>query len=67
MPARGKVEAGTDRSCEIISFVVLAVLSALSHFWYILIVFTAAVLIRELVGLSFQYLMNSIHLIPWHS
>jgi len=67
MPEVGKVEAGTDRSFEIISFVVLAVLSALSHFWYILIVFTAVVLVRELIGLSFHYLMDSLRLVPWHS
>ena len=28
-----------DYSCEIISFIVIVVLSELSHFWYILIVF----------------------------
>jgi hypothetical protein len=67
MPENEKAEAGTDRSYEIISFVVLAVLSALSHFWYILIVFTVAIVLRELIGISFQYLMDSLRVVPWHS
>ena len=67
MPKTRKVEAGADRSYEVISFVVLAVLSALSHFWYILILFTVAILLRELIGLALRYLMGSLRLIPWHS
>jgi hypothetical protein len=63
----GKEALGTDRSCEVISFVVLTILSALSHFWYILIVFCMALLLRELVRMAYQYLMNSIHLFPWHA
>jgi hypothetical protein len=47
-----------DYGCEIISFVVLLVLSALSHFWYIMIVVcagtafwaTSAVLRRAIVN-----------------
>lgn len=58
---------GTDRSCEVISFVVLAILSALSHFWYILIIFCLALLLREIVILACQYIMTSIHLFPWHA
>jgi hypothetical protein len=60
-------KAARDWSYEVISFVVLAILSALSHFWYVLIVFVAAIMLREAVGLSFRYLMNSLRLVPWHS
>jgi hypothetical protein len=67
MIVSGNVLPRRDWSYEIISFVVLAVLSALSHFWYILIIFSSALLMRELVGLSFRYLMNSLRLVPWHS
>jgi hypothetical protein len=67
MLERWKVQGGPDRSYEIISFAVLAVLSALSHFWYILMLFTAAILLRELVSVSFKYLMDSLRLVPWHS
>jgi hypothetical protein len=67
MPDSGNVAAGRDWSYEIISFVVLAILSALSHFWYVLIIFASALLTRELVGLSFRYLMDSLPLVPWHS
>jgi hypothetical protein len=67
MPERENVAPGRDWSYETISFVVLAILSALSHFWYILIVFASALVIRELVGLSFRYFMNSLRLVPWHS
>jgi hypothetical protein len=67
MLENGKGVPGADRSCEIISFVVLAVLSALSHFWYILIVFCMALLLRELVSFACQYLMASIPLVPWHA
>lgn len=67
MPEGGKVGAGPDRSYEIISFVVLAILSALSHFWYILIIFTAGLIIREVISLCFRYLMDSLRLVPWHS
>jgi hypothetical protein len=63
----GKEALETDRSCEVISIVVLTILSALSHFWYILIVFCMALLLRELVRMACQYLMNSIHLFPWHA
>jgi len=61
------VEVGADRSYEIISFVALAILSALSHFWYILMLFTAAILLRELIAFAFRYLMDSLRLVPWHS
>jgi hypothetical protein len=34
----------SDYSCEILSFIVLIILSALSHFWYILFVFCAGII-----------------------
>ena len=55
-----------DTSCEIISFVVLAILSALSHFWYILIVFCATIFLRQSFTFISQYLISSIHFVPWH-
>ena len=34
----------SDYSCEILSFIVLVILSALSHFWYILFVFCVGII-----------------------
>jgi hypothetical protein len=57
----------TDNSCEIISFVVLSILSALSHFWYILIIFCAAIVLRRVAGFVFQFVVSSLQFIPWHA
>jgi hypothetical protein len=35
----------SDYSCKILSFIVLFILSALSHFWYILFVFCAGIVL----------------------
>jgi hypothetical protein len=58
---------GTDRSCEVISFVVLVILSALSHFWYLMIVFCITLALRGFVILVSRYMMASIHFVPWHA
>jgi hypothetical protein len=55
----------TDNSCEIISFVVLAILSALSHFWYILIIFCTVIVLRRIVGFVSQFVVSSLQFIPW--
>jgi hypothetical protein len=59
--------AVTDNSCEIISFVVLAILSALSHFWYILIIFSAVIILRRIVGFVSQFVVSSLKFVPWHA
>ena len=56
-----------DYSCEIIGLATLFLLSALSHFWYILIIFCLALLSRELVSLACEYFVSSLPLAPWHS
>jgi hypothetical protein len=58
---------GTDYSCEIISFIVLAILSALSHFWFILIIFSVVIVLRRLVSFASQFVVSSLQLIPWHA
>jgi energy-coupling factor transporter transmembrane protein EcfT len=57
----------TDNSCEIISFIVLAILSALSHFWFILIIFSAVVVLRRAFSFASQFVVSSLQLIPWHA
>jgi hypothetical protein len=51
MPAIDPAEEGKtkDYSCEIISFVVLIALSALSHFWFIAIGITVGTLVWALI------------------
>jgi hypothetical protein len=58
---------GTDYSCEIISFIVLAILSALSHFWYILIIFSIVIVLRRVVSFISQFVASSLRFIPWHA
>ncbi len=58
---------GTDNSYEIISFCVLGILSALSHFWYILIIFCMVIVLRRIVGFISQFAVSSLHFIPWHA
>jgi hypothetical protein len=59
--------AGKDYSCEIIAFIVLAILSALSHFWYILIVFCLVIVLRRLLSFVSQFVVSSLQIIPWHA
>ena len=43
-----------DYGCEVIAFVALTVLSALSHFWYILIALCGVVLAVEMARMMFR-------------
>jgi hypothetical protein len=56
-----------DNSCEIISFIVLAILSALSHFWYILIIFCMVIILRHLISYVSQFVISSPQIIPWQA
>jgi hypothetical protein len=56
----------TDNSCEIISFIVLAILSVLSHFWYILIIFCMVIVLRRAVSFVSHFVIASLQFIPWH-
>ncbi|MFI5072220.1 MAG: hypothetical protein ACHP8A_15140 [Terriglobales bacterium] len=48
----------SDYSCEILSFIVLVILSALSHFWYILFFFCAGIIVWGAVVLLGQILRS---------
>jgi len=56
-----------NNSCEIISFVILAILSALSHFWYILIIFCLVIVLRRTISYASQFVVSSLRFIPWHA
>ncbi|HTC61971.1 MAG TPA: hypothetical protein VK709_03955 [Candidatus Saccharimonadales bacterium] len=56
-----------NNSCEIISFIVLAILSALSHFWYILIIFCVVIVLRRTISYASQFVVASLQFIPWHA
>jgi len=55
-----------DYSCEILSFIVLAILSALSHFWYILFIFCAGIIFWGAVVLLRQVLKSAAMTFPSH-
>jgi|HubBroStandDraft_4_1064222.scaffolds.fasta_scaffold1162430_1 hypothetical protein len=50
----------SDYSCEILSFIVLIILSALSHFWYILFVFCAGIIFWGAVVLMGKVLATAV-------
>lgn len=63
---------GTDRrhngdySCEVLSLIVLFLLSALSHFWYILMAVGAGILLWAGVVLLGRFLTFAIRTFPHH-
>jgi hypothetical protein len=56
----------SDYSCEILSFIVLAILSALSHFWYILLIFCVGIFFWGAVILLRQVLQSAAMTFPAH-
>ncbi|MGA7794227.1 MAG: hypothetical protein WCA19_14420 [Candidatus Acidiferrales bacterium] len=54
----------SDYSCEILSFIVLVILSALSHFWYILFIFCAGIIFWGAVVLMGQILQSAAMTFP---
>ena len=56
-----------DYSCEILSFIVLTILSALSHFWYILFIFCAGIVFWGAVVLLRQILRSVAMTFPAHT
>jgi hypothetical protein len=54
-----------DYSCEIISFIVLAVLSELSHFWYILIAICTAIAFWGAILLLGRLAQSAVKMFPW--
>ena len=56
----------SDYSCEILSFIVLSILSALSHFWYILFIFCAGIIVWGAVVLLRQVLQSAAVSLPLH-
>ena len=56
-----------DYSCEILSFVVLVILSALSHFWFILIGTGIAVLFWAAIALLGRLLRSAASALPSRS
>jgi hypothetical protein len=57
----------SDYSCEILSFIVLAILSALSHFWYILLIFCAGIIFWGAVVLLGRALHSAAMTFPSHT
>ncbi len=57
----------SDYSCEILSFIVLVILSALSHFWYILFFFCAGIIFWGAVVLLGQVLQSAAMTFPSHT
>ena len=57
----------TDNSCKIISFIVLSILSALSHFWYILIIFSTVIVLRGIISYASEFVVSCLQFIPWHA
>jgi hypothetical protein len=54
----------SDYSCEILSFIVLVILSALSHFWFILFIFCAGIIFWGAVVLLGQVLQSAAMTFP---
>lgn len=54
-----------DYSCEIISFIVIVVLSELSHFWYILIAFCFVALCWGVIVMLGQLAIFAISKLSW--
>jgi hypothetical protein len=52
--------------CEILSFIVLFILSALSHFWYILFAICAGIIFWGAVVLLGQLLMSAARTFPMY-
>jgi hypothetical protein len=55
-----------DYSCEILSFIVLVLLSALSHFWYIVIAICAGIVFWGALALFGQLMLRAAGTLPWH-
>jgi hypothetical protein len=53
-----------DYSCEILSIIVLFILSALSHFWYILFAICAGIVLWGVLALLGQLLMTAAKTFP---
>jgi energy-coupling factor transporter transmembrane protein EcfT len=54
-----------DYSCEIVSFVVLVILSALSHFWFILIGAGVAIVFWAALALLGRLVRSAASALPW--
>jgi hypothetical protein len=65
MAERAEEPKERDYSCEIISFVVLVILSELSHFWYIMIAICIAVLFWGAIVLLGQLAVLAASTFSW--
>lgn len=54
----------SDYSCEIMSFFVIVILSALSHFWYIFYVICAGIVCRGVVVLLGHVWLSAVRRLP---
>jgi hypothetical protein len=54
-----------DYSCEIISFIVLVVLSELSHFWYVAIAICVGIIFWGAIVLVGQMVLSAAGALPW--
>jgi Na+-translocating ferredoxin:NAD+ oxidoreductase RnfD subunit len=57
----------SDYSCEILSFIVLVILSALSHFWFIVIGTGIAIVFWAAIALLGHVVRSAASAIPWRS
>jgi hypothetical protein len=55
-----------DYSSEILSFIVLVLLSALSHFWYIVIAISVGIVFLGALALFGQLMLRAAGKLPWH-
>ena len=55
-----------DYSCEVISIIVLLVLSELSHFWYIVIAISVGIVFWGAIVLLSQWVLSAAGTFPWH-
>jgi Ca2+/Na+ antiporter len=62
-----KSQDKSDYSCEILSFVVLVILSALSHFWFIVIGICFAIVVGAAIILLGQFVRTAATALPWLS
>jgi hypothetical protein len=67
MTEKTEEEKKRDYSCEILSFIVLVILSALSHFWYIVIAMGIGIIFWFAIALLGQLLVSAHIWLPSHS
>jgi hypothetical protein len=56
-----------DYSCEIVSFIVLVILSALSHFWFIVVGTAVAIVFWAAIVLVSQLVSYVASALPWRT